>query len=88
MRRVIAGTDGWRWGSEKRRRDAGATGRALPGGFGEFVGKGAFLAGGDFFGLGFDAFEHAAEDEVMKGKDAVPVEDAEQAFGLEFRDLF
>ena len=35
------------------------------------------LAGGDFFGLGFDAFQHAAEDEVVEGKDAVPVKNAE-----------
>lgn len=46
------------------------------------------LAGGDFFGLGFDAFEHAAEDKVVEGKDAVPVEDSEQAFGLKLGDLF
>ena len=45
------------------------------------------LAGGEFFGLCFDAFEHAAEDEVVEGKDAVPVEDAEQALGLKFGDL-
>lgn len=52
------------------------------------MGSGTFLAGGDFFGLGFDAFEHGAEDEMVESKDAVPVEDAEQAFGLEFCDLF
>ena len=34
---------------------------------GDFVGNGAFLTGGKFFGLGFDAFEHSAENEVVKG---------------------
>jgi len=68
------------------RKNAGGT-PALPGGFGKFLGSGEFLARGEFFGLGFDTFEHAAEDEVVEGKYAVPVEDAEQAFGLEFGSL-
>jgi hypothetical protein len=61
---------------------------ALPGEFGDFVGSRVFLAGGEFFGLYFDAFQHAAKNEVVEGKDGIPVENPEQAFGLEFRDLF
>ena len=61
---------------------------ALPGQLGDFVRSGVLLAGGEFFGLRSDAFEHAAENEMVEGKDGIPVENPEQAFGLEFRDLF
>src|ERR1700677_3003354 len=61
---------------------------ALQGGLGDFVGSRAFVALGEFFGLGFDAFEHAAENEVVEGKHGIPVEDSEKTFWLKFCVLF
>ena len=49
---------------------------------------GVFLSCGKFLGLGFDAFEHAAKNEVVEGKHGIPVEKSEQAFRLKFRVLF
>jgi len=57
-------------------------------GCGDFLGSGVLLPGGEFFGLRSDAFEHAAENEMVEGKDGIPVEDSEKAFRLEFRGLF
>ena len=44
-------------------------------GCGDFVRSGVLLAGGEFFGLRSDAFEHAAEYEMVEGEDGIPVED-------------
>jgi hypothetical protein len=52
------------------------------------VRSGAFLSRRDFFGLDFDAFEHAAKNEMVEGEDGIPVEKSEQAFRLEFCILF